>query len=104
MKKLLILLFLIPIIGFSQDSDVFGSTFTRPNQIKFGNYNTFQGVNWRDRLTFQDSIQDKIFETRSRNHNRTHRIGRPPSHIRKMKWRKYNRQRQKSYNTIYVWK
>jgi len=105
MKKLLILLLLLtPVIGLSQDNDVFGSTFTRPNQIKFGNYNTFQGVNWRDRLPFQHSTQDKIFEARDRNQNRIHRIGRPPSNISTIKFKKWNRQRKRAYNKVKVWK
>ena len=103
MKKLLILLLLLfPVIGFSQ-TDVFGNL--RPvTSEQWGVHRTFPGTTWRDRLPFEHSTQDKIFEARGRNQNRTHRIGRPPSHIRKMKWRKYNRQRQKAYNTIYVWK
>lgn len=103
MKKLIILLFILsPIIGYSQ-SNVFGSTSPQSNQIQFGNYSTFQGVNWRDRAPFFHTAQDRIVDSRSRNINRSYRIGRNPSNIRKIKWKKWNRQRKRAYSKVNVW-
>jgi hypothetical protein len=103
MKKLLILLLLLtPIIGYSQ-TDVFGNISPKSHQIQFGNYSTFQGVDWRDRAPFFHSVQDKIIDSRSKNINRTYRAGRNPSNIRKMKWKKWNRQRKRAFKRINVW-
>lgn len=100
MKKLIILLLILsPVIGYSQ-SDVFGN-ISHPTQ--FGNYSTFQGVNWRDKLPFERSIQDRIGDSRGRNQNRTYRIGRNPTNIRKVKWKKWNRQRRRAFKRINVW-
>jgi hypothetical protein len=100
MKKLIIfLLVLSPIIGYSQ-SDVFGNTSPT---VQFGNHSTFQGVSWRDKLPFERSAQDRIGEARGRNQNRTYRIGRNPTNIRKMKWKKWNRQRRRAFKRINVW-
>ena len=100
MKKLIILLLILsPIIGYSQ-SDVFSNT-SHPTQ--FGNHSTFQGVNWRDKLPFERSAQDRIGNARGRNQNRSYRIGRNPSNVRKMKWKKWNRQRKRAFRRINVW-
>ena len=100
MKKLIILLLILsPIIGYSQ-SDVFSNT-TPP--VQFGNQSTFQGVNWRDRLPFERTTQDRIVNFKSKNINRSYRIGRNPSNIRKVKWKKWNRQRKRAYKKINVW-
>jgi len=100
MKKLIILLLILsPIIGYSQ-SDVFGNT-SHPTQV--GNYSTVQGVNWRDKLPFERSTQDRIGNARGRNQNRSYRIGRNPSNVRKMKWKKWNRQRKRAFRRINVW-
>lgn len=101
MKKLIIFLIVLsPFIGHSQ-SDVFGNT-SHPTQ--FGNYSTFQGVNWRDKLPFERKAQDKIDIARGRNQNRSYRIGRNPSNIRKVKWKKWNRQRRRAFRKVNVWK
>lgn len=102
MKKLIILLLILsPTIGYSQyDSDVFGNT---SSTVQFGNHSTFQGVNWRDKLPFERSIQDRIGDSRGRNQNRTYRIGRNPTNIRKVKWKKWNRQRRRAFKRINVW-
>ena len=102
MKKLIIFLLILgPTIGYSQyNSDVFGSTTPA---IQFGNHSTFQGVSWRDKLPFERTAQDRIGNARGKNQERSYRIGRNPSNIRKMKWKKWNRQRRRAFNRINVW-
>ena len=100
MKKLIILLLILsPVIGYSQ-SDVFGNTSPT---VQFGNHSTFQGVSWRDRLPFERTTQDRIDNARGRNQNRAYRIGRNPSNVRKIKWKKWNRQRKRAFKRINVW-
>ena len=101
MKKLIILLLILaPIVGYSQ-GDVFSYNTTPP--VQFGNHSTFQGVSWRDKLPFERKAQDRIGESRGRNQNRTYRIGRNPTNIRKVKWKKWNRQRKRAFRKITVW-
>lgn len=102
MKKLIIFLLIIaPIVGYSQ-SDVFGNSTTHP--IQFGNHNTFQGVSWRDKAPFERTTQDRIDNARGRNQERAYRIGRNPNNIRKIKWKKWNRQRKRAFRKVNVWK
>ena len=102
MKKLILLLLLLtPVIGFSQ-TDVFGNARSVASE-QWGVHRTFPGTTWRDKLPFERSTQDKIGEIRGRNQNRTYRIGRNPSNIHKMKWKKWNRQRKRAYKRINVW-
>ena len=102
MKKLIILLLILaPIVGYSQyESDVFGNTSPA---VQFGNHSTFQGVSWRDKLPFERTTQDRIDNARGRNQERSYRIGRNPSNISKMKWKKWNRQRKRAFKRINVW-
>ena len=103
MKKLITLLLVIsPIVGYSQyDSDVFGNTSPA---VQFGNHSTFQGVSWRDKLPFERKAQDRIGNARGKNQERTYRIGRNPTNIRKVKWKKWNRQRKRAFRKITIWK
>ena len=102
MKKLIILLLILtPIVGYSQ-SDAF-SYNTTPT-VQFGNHSTFQGVNWRDKLPFERNIQDRIGNARGKNQNRSYRIGRNPNNLRKVKWKKWNRQRKRAFRKVNVWK
>jgi hypothetical protein len=88
-------------VGYSQSSSAF-SYNTTPT-VQFGNHSTFSGVNWRDRLPFERNAQDRIDNARGRNQTRSYRIGRNPSNISKIKWKKWNRQRKRAYKKINVW-
>lgn len=102
MKKLFILLLILsPVVGFSQ-TDVFGNLRSVGSE-QWGVHRTFPGTTWRDRLPFERSVQDRMDSARGRNQERSYRIGRNPSNIRKMKWKKWNRQRKRAYKRINVW-